>query len=211
MYIEIHDEVRKEFRILIENALQYGEHGDYRKLITTAKDVKELPEEYFNSFDIVCMFQILEHMDNLESLFKKITKLTRKNATLFIVVPNEKRVEFDEQNGALLDMPPNHISRWNKKSFEILAKRNGFQVVDYQEEPFNFFRAYRSFIISLYFRKTLNHYSIFNIIERTKNMRIRFVLRKSSTIYLAIISSILIPKLLERKAGHTQWVQLIKL
>ncbi len=42
MYIEIHDEVRKEFRLMIEDALQYGEHGDFRKLITTAKDIKEL-------------------------------------------------------------------------------------------------------------------------------------------------------------------------
>jgi hypothetical protein len=42
MYIEIHDEVKKEFRLMIEDALQYGEHGDYRKLITKAKDVKEL-------------------------------------------------------------------------------------------------------------------------------------------------------------------------
>jgi hypothetical protein len=42
MYIEIHDEVKKEFRLMIEDALQYGEHGDFRKLITTAKDVKEL-------------------------------------------------------------------------------------------------------------------------------------------------------------------------
>ena len=42
MYIEIHDEVKKEFRLMIEDALQYGEHGDFRKLITKAKDVKEL-------------------------------------------------------------------------------------------------------------------------------------------------------------------------
>ena len=42
MYIEIHDEVRSELRLRIEDALQYGEHGDFRKLITKAKDVKEL-------------------------------------------------------------------------------------------------------------------------------------------------------------------------
>jgi hypothetical protein len=51
MYIEIHDEVRKEFRILIEDALQYGEHGDFRKLITKAKDVEELKVILYNIVD----------------------------------------------------------------------------------------------------------------------------------------------------------------
>ena len=42
MYIEIHEEVRSELSLRIEDALQYGEHGDFRKLITKSKDVEEL-------------------------------------------------------------------------------------------------------------------------------------------------------------------------
>jgi len=42
MYINIDDEIKSELRLRIEDALQYGEHGDYRKLITEAKDVIEL-------------------------------------------------------------------------------------------------------------------------------------------------------------------------
>jgi hypothetical protein len=51
MYIEIHDEVKKEVRLMIEDALQYGEHGDFRKLITDAKDIKELKVILHNIVD----------------------------------------------------------------------------------------------------------------------------------------------------------------
>jgi len=42
MHINIDDEIRSELSLRIEDALQYGEHGDFRKLITDAKNVKEL-------------------------------------------------------------------------------------------------------------------------------------------------------------------------
>ena len=42
MYIDLSDDIRSELSLRIEDALQYGEHGDFIKLITDAKDVKEL-------------------------------------------------------------------------------------------------------------------------------------------------------------------------
>ena len=42
MHINIDDEIRSELSIRIEDVLQYGEHGDFRKLITESKDVEEL-------------------------------------------------------------------------------------------------------------------------------------------------------------------------
>ena len=42
MYIDFSNEIRGELSLRIEDALQYGEHGDFRKLITESKDVEEL-------------------------------------------------------------------------------------------------------------------------------------------------------------------------
>ena len=42
MYIDFSNEIRSELSVRIEDVLQYGEHGDFRKLITNAKDIKEL-------------------------------------------------------------------------------------------------------------------------------------------------------------------------
>ena len=43
--------------------------------------------------------------------------LLSKNGEILIAVPNEEIIKFNELNGALLDMPPNHIGRWSKKTF----------------------------------------------------------------------------------------------
>ena len=91
-----------------------------------AEDVRNLSnEELKASFDLVCMFQVLEHMDKLDALFQKLNWLMKQGGSLFIAVPNPRRTEFNELNGALLDMPPNHIGRWNKKCFEEIGKPDG--------------------------------------------------------------------------------------
>ena len=45
-------------------------------------------------FDVVCMFQVLEHTDHLDSLFQRLNWLTRRKANLFIAVPNPKWIKF---------------------------------------------------------------------------------------------------------------------
>lgn len=90
---------------------------------------------YKNSFDFVCMFQVLEHMDNLDSLFLTIANLLKKNGHLFITVPNSKhRLRF-ESSGVIEDVPPVHISRWNRKNFEFIGNKYNLELVDHQIEP----------------------------------------------------------------------------
>lgn len=43
-------------------------------------------------------------------------------------------ISFNEKNGALLDMPPNHVGRWNLKSFQFVATDYNWEIVDYQIE-----------------------------------------------------------------------------
>jgi len=88
--------------------------------------------------DYVFMFQVLEHMDDLDELFSGMRKLIRSGGKIFIAVPNPTRIEYQEKSGSLLDMPPNHIGRWTLQAFEVIAARHGFKVVDHQIEPFAF-------------------------------------------------------------------------
>ena len=88
-----------------------------------------------DQFDVICMFQVLEHMDRLDILFQTLAALLKENGSIFLAVPNNKRTEFNELNGGLLDMPPNHVGRWNKKCFEAIGERHGFSVIDHQVEP----------------------------------------------------------------------------
>ena len=83
----------------------------------------------------VFIFQVLEHLDDLGGVLHRLNELLRPGASVFIAVPNPERIEFNERNGALFDMPPNHISRWTKPAFQALAARAGWTLTDYRTEP----------------------------------------------------------------------------
>jgi SAM-dependent methyltransferase len=135
---------------------EYGEYAatQIRNLgIRVAQgDIREMDLRNEKPFDIVCMFQVLEHMDRLTELFSTLRTSTSPKADLLIAVPNSKRTEFSEHNGALLDMPPNHIGRWSKLSFEALAKREGWEVVQYIEQPTDSKESWQTFSYYRYAR-----------------------------------------------------------
>jgi SAM-dependent methyltransferase len=99
----------------------------------------DIRDGFFDSgylkFDFITLFQVLEHMDNLDALFARIKKISNPYAHVFIAVPNVKLLEYNERTRSLLDMPPNHIGRWSINAFNILAKRHGFTVKAYEVEP----------------------------------------------------------------------------
>ena len=92
MYIEIHDEVKKEFRLMIEDALQYGEHGDFRKLITKNIDLVVIatPTETHFKISKFALEQkkhiLVEKPLSLSSSdVIKLHKLSKKNKKLIFV------------------------------------------------------------------------------------------------------------------------------
>jgi hypothetical protein len=90
---------------------------------------------YRNCFDVICMFHVLEHMDDVHRVFECITGLAANRADLFIAVPNAKQREILDHSGVKLDVPPVHIGRWNRRCFEIMAERHGWVLVSHEVEP----------------------------------------------------------------------------
>jgi SAM-dependent methyltransferase len=70
------------------------EFSDYGKSQIQSYGVKCLPadirsitaEDLIGAVDVVCMFQVLEHMDRLDELFQHLNGLTKDEANLFISV-----------------------------------------------------------------------------------------------------------------------------
>jgi 2-polyprenyl-3-methyl-5-hydroxy-6-metoxy-1,4-benzoquinol methylase len=87
---------------------------------------------YQNRFHVICLFQVLEHLDQLDDLFETFDFISKTNAQIYIAVPNGKRIEFNEKNKSLLDLPPNHIGRYNQKSIKELAKRFGWTLTEFE-------------------------------------------------------------------------------
>jgi len=87
------------------------------------------------NYDMVVLFEVLEHMENAKELFEFIsTKLLRPGGHLVIAVPNPEGY-LKEMEINLLDMPPHHNSAWSLKCFERLEHFYKLRLVDYQKEP----------------------------------------------------------------------------
>lgn len=116
---------------------------DIRDLKTTRK------------FDVICMFQVLEHMDRLDELFSTLHELSNPGTCLFIAVPYGKRIEFNEQFQLLLDNPPNHVSRWSHTSFKVLAEKYNWELSGIELQPaHSMYYDMLTAMIDSYLRKT---------------------------------------------------------
>lgn len=87
------------------------------------------------SFDFIFLFQVVEHLDGLDDLFGRIRSLLKPGGSAFCAVPNSARIEFQEANRSVPDLPPNHIGRWTPRAFDAVCQRNGLSLRAAELEP----------------------------------------------------------------------------
>lgn len=195
--------------------LEYSQYGKEKieeaGITCLAADVRELDlGQYGNRFDVVCMFQVLEHLDHLGSLFERLNAVTTDRAVLYIAVPNDRRVQFNEEHDALGDMAPCHVGRWNEKSFAMIAERFGWEVADHEREPESKFWRFLEFALLRYNEKTKKHGSLFNRVEAIENRLLRYMGQIPLISLMALASLPLVGQLMRDDLGKGQWVEMRK-
>jgi 2-polyprenyl-3-methyl-5-hydroxy-6-metoxy-1,4-benzoquinol methylase len=91
--------------------------------------------ELNRSFDAVCMFQVLEHVDDYDGIFAALGRILRPGGHLFVATPNKAWIDSNESRQLLRDLPPNHLTRWSEASFAALARRFGWHLEACELEP----------------------------------------------------------------------------
>lgn len=87
----------------------------------------EIPSSLDRSFDVVCSFQVLEHLERVAEVMAPACRLVRPGGLIVVSVPNRLRVPVNET--PVLDWPPHHLSRWGPDQLHRLAERWGLEVV----------------------------------------------------------------------------------
>jgi SAM-dependent methyltransferase len=160
--------------------------------------------------DIVTFWEVLEHLDNLQSFIKCLKKVLSSRGYVVCSVPNRERWRFQFLFEEWWDLPPIHLTRWNKRAIRRFFERNSFSVISIKIGPLNITdNAWNSFIMdklgirqlgSKFFRKGLGA-------NRKKGSKIqgaiiKFVLRFYSKVFAPFFGVITLPlRLLLRKEG----------
>ncbi len=94
----------------------------------------------------VAAFHVLEHTESPLQYLKRFHRMLDDHGVITASMPNSAQIEFNEQEGLLLDMPPNHISRFSMASLAALARRSGLTLDSFEPEPLSRYAAVRQYL-----------------------------------------------------------------
>lgn len=144
--------------------------------------VNEISDLQNNSFDVITMWHVLEHVPNLELQIKELKRLLKPTGTLIIAVPNFKSYDANHYQTfwAAYDVPI-HFWHFSKKAIQSL-----FEKVDMKLEkvlPMKFDSFYVSLLSEKYKTGKMNYISAF-FVGLKSNLKASSTKEYSSHIYV---------------------------
>lgn len=84
-----------------------------------------------NSFDVITMWHVLEHVPNLEEYISELKRLVKSNGTIIIAVPNYKSFDakYYQEFWAAYDAP-RHLWHFSKTAIEKLFAKQSLKLID---------------------------------------------------------------------------------
>lgn len=166
--------------------------------------------EFSEYFDVICMYQVLEHMNDLDDVFAKLYEVAAAGAHLFIAVPNSNMLTFYEEQNAWLDNAPVHTGRWNRENFEMIGSRHGWELEYHSPEPDPLLRRFTQFALYKYVHHTKRSGSLYNWAESRRNRILRYVFQLPLIALMALRSLPAILTLMKPELGSSQLVRFVK-
>ncbi|TGD58637.1 class I SAM-dependent methyltransferase [Flavobacterium humi] len=149
------------------------------KGVSFKNDLKSIENQ---SFDVITMWHVLEHVPDIEEQIKELKRLVKPNGTIFIAVPNFK--SFDAKYygpfWAAYDVP-RHLWHFSKISIEKLFAKENMKLIKILPMVFDSF--YVSLLSEKYKNGKMNFFKAFWIGFRS-NSKAKKTLEFSSHIYV---------------------------
>lgn len=136
------------------------------------QSIEEFSKENKNTYDVVCSFQVLEHVENPNVYIQSSLDVLKKGGLIIFGVPSADSILTDNINHTL-NFPPHHITRWYNKTFETFENLFDVELVSVNNEPVSD-RLKKSYTIN---QLTNNVYKLFSKegIIMSNTSRFRFV------------------------------------
>jgi SAM-dependent methyltransferase len=115
---------------------------------TTRRDLSDGAQLNAGSFQVITLFQVLEHIAEFGLVLKLCRKLLAPGGRLVVTVPDGDAMIRQERMTGCHDMPPNHIVKWTPESLSRVLRRSGFECGQPIYEP----RSWRNLKANLHMR-----------------------------------------------------------
>lgn len=97
--------------------------------------LEEHSNAHANQYDVVCSYQVLEHISEPHSFLSDCLKAIKPGGKIIIAVPNNNPYIFKHDLFHTLNLPPHHAGLWNKEAFENLQKFFPVKLISTNIEP----------------------------------------------------------------------------
>jgi SAM-dependent methyltransferase len=84
--------------------------------------------------DVVVCHQVLEHVDDPLRLLRMVRSMSKHSGLAIVSTPDSEGL-VGADIGALTELPPHHVTKWNERAFRAALPRFGFSVLDIEYEP----------------------------------------------------------------------------
>jgi 2-polyprenyl-3-methyl-5-hydroxy-6-metoxy-1,4-benzoquinol methylase len=159
-----------------EQALRKTNLKDYKGTI------EEMIETRPESFDVITMWHVLEHVPNLTEFLTKVKTMLKPEGVLIVAVPNFKSNDADHYGSswAAYDVP-RHLWHFSRTSMEIIFSDFDMKVLEVL--PMVFDSYYVSLLSEKYLKGKQNYFAAFYQ-GFVSNLRAKRTGEYSSLIYL---------------------------
>jgi 2-polyprenyl-3-methyl-5-hydroxy-6-metoxy-1,4-benzoquinol methylase len=145
--------------------------------------LSELKKDHKNAFDIVCSFQVLEHVSDVRSFIEDSLECLKIGGYMIISVPNNK--SFINEYVSPLNCPPHHVGWWDENSLSKLGQLFNIELCSIIYEPLQSY-----------------HQSWYKAIIRKKLIKNRYLRKLISLVFKSKFENI-VDKLSDWAIGHT--------
>jgi SAM-dependent methyltransferase len=97
------------------------------KQIKVFRDLSESAQEHSGAFQVITLFQVLEHVADFAALLQRCRELLVAGGRLVVTVPDGDAMLRQERVTGCPDMPPNHVSKFTPASLERVLRQVGFE------------------------------------------------------------------------------------
>jgi SAM-dependent methyltransferase len=84
-------------------------------------------DDMIGTFDLVTLFEVIEHVENIKELVHNVRRLLKKGGLCALTCPNETR--WQPTGRIFVDYPPHHLTRWRPDTLRGFLEANGFEHV----------------------------------------------------------------------------------